>query len=122
MDLDPKSLNNKFVESGRKASLNLGQRYWFIVLKGKSYTRTYTESILGHALLLGLRVLNSSFLLLYFFNLYVLSLSFSSPVFFPSLPFFPFLCIIYYGLFTISSIHVWVRCWKFFFSASLAFS
>ena len=27
------------------------------MLKGKSYTRTYTESILGHALLLGLRVL-----------------------------------------------------------------
>ena len=46
------------------------------MLKGKSYTRTYTESILGHALVLWLRVLNSSFLLLYFFNLYVLSLSF----------------------------------------------
>ena len=42
------------------------------MLKGKSYTRTYTESILGHALVLGLKVLNSSFLLLYFFNLYVL--------------------------------------------------
>ena len=46
------------------------------MLKGKSYTRTYTESILGHALVLGLRVLNSSFLLFHFFNLYVLSLSF----------------------------------------------
>ena len=46
------------------------------MLKGKSYTHTYTESILGHALVLWLRVLNSSFLLLYFFNLYVLSLSF----------------------------------------------
>ena len=46
------------------------------MLKGKSYTRTYTESILGYALVLWLRVLNSSFLLLYFFNLYVLSLSF----------------------------------------------
>ena len=44
------------------------------MLKGKSYTRTYTESILGHALVLGLRLLNSSFFLLYFFNLYVLSL------------------------------------------------
>ena len=28
---------------------------------------------------------------------------------------FPFLCIIYYGLFTISSIHVWIRWWKSFF-------
>ena len=50
------------------------------MLKGKSYTRTYTESILGHALVLWQRVLNSSFLLLYFFNLYILSLSFSFPV------------------------------------------
>ena len=46
------------------------------MLKGKSYTRTYTESILEYALVLWLRVLNSSFLLLYFFNLYVFSLSF----------------------------------------------
>ena len=46
------------------------------MLKGKSYTRTYTKSILGHALVLGLRVLNSSFFLLYFFNLYVPSLFF----------------------------------------------
>ena len=50
------------------------------MLKRKSYTRTYTESILGHALILWRRVLNSFFLLLYFFNLYVLSLSFSFPV------------------------------------------
>ena len=50
------------------------------MLKRKSYTRTYTESILGHALVLRRRVLNSSLLLLYFFNLYVLSLSFSFPV------------------------------------------
>ena len=47
------------------------------MLKGKSYTRTYTESILGHALVLGLRVLNSSFLLLYFFNLFSVFLPFS---------------------------------------------
>ena len=31
------------------------------MLKGKSYTRTYAESILGHALVLWLKVLNSSF-------------------------------------------------------------
>ena len=62
-----------------------------MVLKRKSYTRTYTESILGHALVLWRRVLNSSFLLLYFFNLYVPSLSFSFPVcFFLLLSFFLF--------------------------------
>ena len=57
------------------------------MLKGKSYTRTYTESIIEHALVLGLRVLNSSFLLLYFFNLYVLSLSFFPQSFSVSPPF-----------------------------------
>ena len=57
------------------------------MLKGKSYTRTYTESIIGHALVLWLRVLNSSFLLLYFFNLYVLSLSFFLQSFSVSPPF-----------------------------------
>ena len=57
------------------------------MLKGKSYTRTYTESILKHALVLWLRVLNSSFFLLYFFNLYVLSLSFFLQSFSVSPPF-----------------------------------
>ena len=53
--------------------------------------RTYTESILGHTLIIRRRVLNSSFLLLYFFNLYVPSLSFSFPVcFFLLLSFFLF--------------------------------
>ena len=61
------------------------------MLKGKSYTRTYTESILGHALVLRRRVLNSSFLLLYFFNFYVLFLSFFLlQSFFRPLPFFLF--------------------------------
>ena len=43
------------------------------------------------------------------------SLSFFLVFFFclPSL--FPFLRIIYYGFFTISSINVWVRCWRSFF-------
>ena len=49
------------------------------MLKGKSYTRTDAKSILGHALVLGLKVMNSSFLLLYFFNLLLsFFLSFSS--------------------------------------------
>ena len=62
------------------------------MLKGKSYTRTYTESIIGHVLVLWLRVLNSSFLLLYFFYLYVLSLSLFlfSLLFFVPLSFFFF--------------------------------
>ena len=43
-----------------------------------------------------------------------LSLSFSYLLFSsPSL--FFFLRIIYYGFFTIFFIHVWVRCWKYFF-------
>ena len=60
------------------------------MLKRKSYTRSYTENILVHALVLRRRVLNSSFLLLYFFNLYVLSLSlflFMSVFFLSTFPF-----------------------------------
>ena len=53
------------------------------MLKRKSYTRTYTESILGHALVLWRRVLNSSFLLLYFFNPFCSLFLFQS-VFLPS--------------------------------------
>ena len=49
------------------------------MLKGKSYTHIHAKSIFGHALILCLRILNYSFLLLYFFNLLLsLSLSFSS--------------------------------------------
>ena len=82
LDSGPKSPNNKFIENGKKASLNLGKRYWKIVLIGKSYICTNTKSILGHALVVWLRVQNSFFLLLYFFNL-LLSLIFCSV-----LPFF----------------------------------
>ena len=35
---------------GEEASLNLGKRYWSIVLIGKSYKCTNTKSILGQAL------------------------------------------------------------------------
>ena len=43
-------------------------------------------------------------------------------LFFLCLSLFSFLRIIYYGFFTISSIHVWVRCWKsFFFPLRLPF-
>ena len=53
---------------GEKASLNIGKRYWNIVLKGKSCTCTHTENILGHALVVRSRVQNSFLLLLYFFH------------------------------------------------------
>ena len=59
--------------------------------------------------------------------LYVFSFSFSlfPLVFFFLFLFFPFLFfflrIIYYGFFTVSSIHVWVRCWKYFFLLFLPF-
>ena len=59
---------------------------------------TDAKSILEHALVLGLRVMNSSFLLLYFFNLllsFSLSFFFLLPFLSPSL--FIFLRIIYYG-------------------------
>ena len=73
------------------------------MLKGKSYMRTDTKSILGHALVLELRVMNSSFLLLYFFN-FLLSFSLSSSFFsFSSLfhisPFFSFF-VLYTMIFT----------------------
>ena len=74
------------------------------MLKGKSYTRTYAESILGHALVLWLRVLNSSFCccisstMLPFFLLFLFSSLFSVFIFFS--PFlFLFLRIIYYDFF-----------------------
>ena len=56
---------------GEKASLNLGKRYYNIVLKGKSCTCTNTESILGYALVVRSRVQNSFLLLLYFFHLFL---------------------------------------------------
>ena len=81
---------------GEKAKLNLGKRYWKIVLKGKSYTCTSTKSILGHALVVWSRVHNSFFLLLYFFNL-VLFFSFFSSVLF----FLFFLLLFFWSLFVL---------------------
>ena len=50
MDSGPKTRTINLQRVGEKASLNLGKRYWKIVLKGKSYTCTNTKGILGHAL------------------------------------------------------------------------
>ena len=84
----------------------------------KSYRRTYSESILGHALIIRRRVLYSSFLLLYFFNPFCslfLSLFFFQSIFLPSLFFSSFFVLYTMAFFTISSIHVWIRWWKSFF-------
>ena len=78
----------------------------YSVKREELYAYIYTENILGHALILWLRILNSFFFLFFFLFLFFLVLFFSL---------FPFLRIIYYGFFTISSIHVWVRCWRSFF-------
>ena len=94
---------------GEKASLNIGKRYWLIVLKGKSYSCTNTKSIFVYALIVWSIIWNSFFLLLSFFNLSLFScFSFFILLFF-LLPF----RVIYYGFCTLFSIHVWVRCWEF---------
>ena len=95
---------------GEKISLNLGKRYWKIVLKGKSCTCTNTKSILSHALVVWSRVQNSFLLLLYFFNLLLSFFSFFC--FFSSFFLIPFR-VIYYGFYTNFSNHVWVRCSEF---------
>ena len=83
--------------------------------------RTDAKSILGHALVLGLRVMNSSFLLLYFFNLLLFFFSF----FFFLLPFlspflFIFLRIIYYGFTPFPPSTCGSGVWSPFFSVFLA--
>ena len=84
------------------------------MLNGKSHTCIHTKSILGHDLSVWSIMKNSSFLLLYFFHLF---LSFSLSYFFFRPPFlWIFFRVIYYCFCTISSIHVWVRCWESFFS------
>ena len=95
---------------GEKISLNLGKRYWKIVLKGKSCTCTNTKSILSHALVVWSRVQNSFLLLLYFFNLLLSFFSFFC--FFSSFFLIPFR-VIYYSFYANFSTHVWVRCSEF---------
>ena len=63
---------------GEKASLNLGQRYWIIALKGKGYTHISVQKVSSDMpLYYDLRVLKSLLSSLFFF-----SLSFSCPVLF----------------------------------------
>ena len=103
---------------GEKANLNLGKRYWKIVLKGKSCTCTNTKSILGHALVVWSRVQYSFFLLLYFLQPFAPSLLFL--FYFPFFLIFLFIHfrVIYYGFYTNFSTHVWVRCSEFLYPLS----
>ena len=84
------------------------------MLNEKSHTCIHTKSILGHDLSVWSIMKNSSFLLLYFFHLF---LSFSLFYIFFRPPFlWIFFRVINYCFYTISSIYVWVRCWESFFS------
>ena len=96
------------------------------MLNGKSHTCIHTKIILGHDLSVWSIMKNSSYLLLYFFHIFLsfcflyffhLFLSSSLLYFFFHPPFlWIFFRVIYYCFCTISSIHVWVRCWESFFS------
>ena len=107
MDSGPTSPNNKFVESGEKASLNLEKRFRLLVFKEKSYTCNNAEI---HPRSCPGRVINS----LKFFRFTVVFLQpfFLSFAFFFLSLWIPFR-VIYHGFRTIFTIHVWVRCWKF---------
>ena len=117
MDLGPKSPNNKFVESGRKSqsefrikilvySVKRKELYAYIYRKyPRTCPSTMTESTKFFL-----------FAVVFLQPLCSFSFFFFSLVFFLCPLLFLFLRIIYYGFYTISSIHVWVRCWKSFFS------
>ena len=119
MDPGPRSPNNKFIESGRKCQSESRikilvynvKRKELHALRYKKYHQTCPST--------GTK--SNEF---FFFTVVFLQplLSFSlSFLFFP--PFFSlFLRIIYYGFYTIPSIHVWVRCWESFFSVFLTSS
>ena len=97
--------------AGEKASLNLGPRSWIIALEGKSYTYISVLKVSSdmpeHY---DLRILNSLSFLFFLLSFFLCPL-----IFF-------FLRIIYYDFFTVSSIHMWIRRLKSFFSISLVFS
>ena len=121
-DLGPKSPTNKFVESGRKIksesrikilvySVKRKELYSYIYRKyPRTCPSTRTESI-------------KFFLFAVVFLQPLCSFSFFfSLVFFCVSSFFSFFVLYTMVFYTISSIHVWVRCWESFFSASLASS
>ena len=117
MDPVPKSPNNKFVESGRKSQSESRIKILVYSVKRKElhvhtckkYPRTCPSTMTK----------STEFFLftVVFLQPFALSFSFFFLVFFFLSPFLSILFrIIYYGFYTISSIHVWVRCWESFFS------
>ena len=119
MDSGPRSLNNKFIECGRKCQSESRIKILVFSVKRKElhahtckkYPRTCPST----------RTKSTEFFLftVVFLQPFALFLSFFFLVFFFCPLFFNLFRIIYYGFYTISSIHVWVRHWKSFFSVLL---
>ena len=116
MDPGSQSPNNKFVECGRKSWPESRTKILdYRVRRKELYAYICTKSTLEHALILWFE--NTQVFSFFSFSFFPFSL-----VFFFCPPFlFSFLCIIYYGFFTVSSTHVWVRCWSSFFPLFLPF-
>ena len=123
MDLGPKSPNNKFVESGRKRWFESRIKILVYSVKRKElnayiyrkYPWTCPSTMTE----------NTKFFLfaVVFLQPFCSFSFFFSPVFFLCLlPFFSFFVLYTMVFYTISSIHVWVRCWESFSSASFASS
>ena len=120
MDPGPRSPNNKFIESGRKCQSESRIKILVYSVKRKElyahrckkYPRTCpsTETKSNEFFFFTVVFLQPFAL---FFSFFFFLLPFLSP------SLFIFLCIIYYGFYIISSIHVWVTCWESFFSVSL---
>ena len=114
MDPGPKSPNNKFVESGRKSYSKSRIKILIYSVKWKEshmhtykkYPQTWHVSMIDNEELF-------LFIVVFFphFPLFFLLYFFFCPPFL-----WIFFRIIYYCFCTISSIHVWVRCWESFFA------
>ena len=93
---------------GEKASLNLGKRYWLIVLEGKSYTCTNTKKLPWLCLVSminGLGFFLSFYCCISSTSLFPFCLSFSLFLFIP-------FSVIYHSFCAVFIIHVWVRSWE----------
>ena len=124
MDPGPRSPNNKFIESGRKCQSESRIKILVYSVKRKELHAHRCKKYPRTCPSIGTKS-NEFFFFFTVVFLQPFALFFS--FFFFLLPFmssflFIFLRIIYYGFYTISSIHVWVRCWESFFSVSLASS
>ena len=116
MDPGPRSPNNKFIESGRKCQSESRIKILVYSVKRKELHGHRCKKYPLTCPSTGTKINEFFFFTVVFLQSFALFFSF----FFFLLPFlcpslFLFLCIIYYGFYTISSIHVWVRCWESFF-------